>query len=553
MPNLDLRAFNVDISNGGRSDDGSLPKRIKVLSWGTNSTTDGPVYLNDISARVFSTVQKESGRDKDVALDFDHCTVPGSKEYVKGKPKSIAAYGDPELVNGDGLYLNNLEWTPMGEKNAQNYKDLSPACVVDEDGVVRGLHSVALTPNGAVYGLKFFSAPGFDDMIKHMATENNTKTMAVSDADYNVKGANPSLKKEGDKFELETHPMDADEADLSADDDNEVLKKNQDPKDEDSHPDDCSCARCMCPGYVGAADEWSQSEHSAHKGLVKDFAEDDHYSKYGDVKYADETLHKYPIDTDKHVRAALSYINIPKNAKKEAGRLSEVKSKIDKAAEKFGIKIGDDSKKETKTKPMSANDAKDRALGARLATEDDSNRTIKAYKTQPWQYSNMNNTIKEMAALVKMEGESDTQKVLDAFLAKYKENNPEYPEQITKKDNSEIRQFSAEFKSLQAEVEALKTKNAEDLKRHEKSERQTILLNASREGKIIPLSADEAESVSLDVLRSIVSKVKKDVVPTVNTLRTMSVQDGANKTNKQKAQDAIRENIKQQMALSENK
>jgi len=37
-------------------------------------------------------------------LDFDHCTVPGSKEYVPGKPKSIAAYGTPVIKQGDGLY-----------------------------------------------------------------------------------------------------------------------------------------------------------------------------------------------------------------------------------------------------------------------------------------------------------------------------------------------------------------------------------------------------------------------------------------------------------------
>ena len=38
--------------------------------------------------------------------------------------------------------------------------------------------------------------------------------------------------------------------------------------------------------------------------------------KYGSVKFADPKNHKYPIDTVKHIRAAWSYINMPKNAEK---------------------------------------------------------------------------------------------------------------------------------------------------------------------------------------------------------------------------------------------
>jgi hypothetical protein len=43
------------------------------------------------------------------------------------QPKSIAGYGDPVIVKGDGLWLYNVEWTKLGEENARNYKDLSPA------------------------------------------------------------------------------------------------------------------------------------------------------------------------------------------------------------------------------------------------------------------------------------------------------------------------------------------------------------------------------------------------------------------------------------------
>ena len=38
--------------------------------------------------------------------------------------------------------------------------------------------------------------------------------------------------------------------------------------------------------------------------------------EYGDVQFADPTNHKYPIDSEEHVRAAWSYINHKDNAAK---------------------------------------------------------------------------------------------------------------------------------------------------------------------------------------------------------------------------------------------
>lgn len=50
---------------------------------------------------------------------------------------------------------------------------------------------------------------------------------------------------------------------------------------------------------------------------------------YGDVKYADPKNSKYPIDTAKHIRAAWSYINMPKNQKGyTADELTAIKDKI---------------------------------------------------------------------------------------------------------------------------------------------------------------------------------------------------------------------------------
>jgi flagellar biosynthesis protein FlhB len=65
--------------------------------------------------------------------------------------------------------------------------------------------------------------------------------------------------------------------------------------------------------------------------------------KYGDVKFADETNNKYPIDTPEHVRAAWNYINHKDNAAKyEAGEVETIKSRIRRAAKEHGVEIGED-------------------------------------------------------------------------------------------------------------------------------------------------------------------------------------------------------------------
>jgi len=62
--------------------------------------------------------------------------------------------------------------------------------------------------------------------------------------------------------------------------------------------------------------------------------------EYGDVKFADPINNKYPIDTEKHVRAAWSYINKRDNAAKyKKDEVELIKSRIVKAAQKFDIDI----------------------------------------------------------------------------------------------------------------------------------------------------------------------------------------------------------------------
>ena len=65
--------------------------------------------------------------------------------------------------------------------------------------------------------------------------------------------------------------------------------------------------------------------------------------KYGDVKFADPTNNKYPIDTPEHVRAAWSYINQKDNAAKyDAGEVETIKDRIRRAARHHGVEISED-------------------------------------------------------------------------------------------------------------------------------------------------------------------------------------------------------------------
>jgi hypothetical protein len=62
--------------------------------------------------------------------------------------------------------------------------------------------------------------------------------------------------------------------------------------------------------------------------------------EYGNVLYADPKNKKYPIDTYDHVRAAWTYINIPKNATQYSpADLGLIKARIKVAAKKFGVEV----------------------------------------------------------------------------------------------------------------------------------------------------------------------------------------------------------------------
>lgn len=166
------------ISNGALGSE-NLPTRLKLLNWGTNDSVKGPVVLDDKSVAVFAANQKALGFDR-VAIDYEHNTAPGSEAYKESKePRPVAGYGTPKLLSGDGLYLEDISWTPSGKTDAKNFADLSPAPRLDKEGRVLFLHSTALCRNGAVYDLSFFSA---DSTADPALNHNDMTPKEIADA-----------------------------------------------------------------------------------------------------------------------------------------------------------------------------------------------------------------------------------------------------------------------------------------------------------------------------------------------------------------------------------
>ena len=141
-----------------------LPSRIKIGKWGRNETGKGAGFtINERTAAVLPMVQHKLSFDR-VALDFQHNTCPtvdaDGKTVEPKEPQKIAAMGTPRVVKGEGLFLENLDWTPEGKEAALggHYPDLSPAVKMNDAGEVLFLHSAGLCRQGDVMDLQLFSA-----------------------------------------------------------------------------------------------------------------------------------------------------------------------------------------------------------------------------------------------------------------------------------------------------------------------------------------------------------------------------------------------------------
>ena len=157
-----------------------LPKRLKLLNWGVNDSKKGPVVVGPLTLSALAERQALYGFDK-IGIDYEHQSVPQHPNFLP-PPREYAAYGVPRVVENEGLFLEDIEWTPSGLEKARNYIDLSPTPLI-ENGEVVFLHSVALCPQGAVDGLSFFSA---DFKITKPTKSMNPELLKILSAMFNV-------------------------------------------------------------------------------------------------------------------------------------------------------------------------------------------------------------------------------------------------------------------------------------------------------------------------------------------------------------------------------
>lgn len=138
------------------------PRRVLVAKWGQNENTKGEkVIVNENTARLLPHVNRALGRQT-VVLDFQHNTVEGSPEWQRtAEPRPIAARGGvPRVVPGEGLFIEELTWTPEGIASyaSGHHPDLSPALKTNEAGEVMFLHSAAACRHGSITDLHLFTA-----------------------------------------------------------------------------------------------------------------------------------------------------------------------------------------------------------------------------------------------------------------------------------------------------------------------------------------------------------------------------------------------------------
>lgn len=134
-----------------------LPTRMRILKWGDNPNSQGvPVR---VGPRLVEAMREPTYPFRQIALDYEHNTWPGSKAYQETRePREVAAFLTVEAVEGKGVFVNVDRWTPSGLRHAPNFCDLSATPLLDKDGNVTAIVSVALSRTGAVPDIVFEQA-----------------------------------------------------------------------------------------------------------------------------------------------------------------------------------------------------------------------------------------------------------------------------------------------------------------------------------------------------------------------------------------------------------
>jgi len=139
------------------AESGKLPTRMKILKWGDNPNSQGKKVV--VGPKLIAAMAAPTYPYREVALDYEHNTCPGTLEYQRtNEPRPVAAFLSVEVVEGQGVFVNIERWTPDGEKHAQHYRDLSAVPLMNAAGEVIAIISVALSRTGAVPDITFSQA-----------------------------------------------------------------------------------------------------------------------------------------------------------------------------------------------------------------------------------------------------------------------------------------------------------------------------------------------------------------------------------------------------------
>jgi len=140
-----------------------LPTRLLILKWGENLNAKyAPIIVNERTAEQMPKLNKRLMLDR-VPIDFEHNTIEGTEAFEReNEPRKVAGYCTPVVVPGEGIWLDDIEWTQDGIDNFQNYADISAAVNTAKDGTVLIFRAGALCRAGATEGVKFLSAEGCD-------------------------------------------------------------------------------------------------------------------------------------------------------------------------------------------------------------------------------------------------------------------------------------------------------------------------------------------------------------------------------------------------------
>lgn len=133
-----------------------LPKTIPLFRFGKNPSTKGDFIVDETTlAAVRSQIDNPAFRR--VVIDFEHQSCKSSPNF-KPAPRHHAAYGDVALTADNSIVLENVVYTPTGNEFAPDFHDVSPVPIHTADGVILGIQSVGLVPQGSLLESSLFSA-----------------------------------------------------------------------------------------------------------------------------------------------------------------------------------------------------------------------------------------------------------------------------------------------------------------------------------------------------------------------------------------------------------